>query len=170
MPKLLATGLVLALALVSLPAAAKDLKIGVVDVEYVVIKSKKGKAAKKKLKSIFDKKQKDLNSKQERLLELKKKLENPSDMQSPDKRKKDLMEYQQGVLKLQEEFVKSQQELAKKEMDLMKPILATLEKVLTEHAKAGDYDMILTRSQHGVVFAKPALDITEEILKKMDGA
>jgi outer membrane protein len=168
--KLLALGIVVSLALVALPALADGLKVGVVDVEYVIIKSGKGKAAKKKLKGIFDRKQKDLNAKQERLLELKKKLETPSDLESPDKRKKNLMEYQQGVLALQEEFVKSQQDLAKKEMELMKPILATLEKVLTEFAKAGNYDMILTRSQHGVVFAKPALDITEEILKKMDGA
>ena len=149
-------------------AAAKDLKVGVVDVEFVILKSKKGQAAKKKLKRIFDKKQKELNAKQEHLLSLKKQLENPSDMASPDKRKKMLIDYQQGVLKLQEDFVKHQQELAKKEMELMKPILKVLEKVLTDFAKEGDFDMVITRSQHGVVFAEPDLDITKDILARMD--
>lgn len=151
-------------------ASAAELKVGVVDVEYVIIKSKSGKAAKKKLKKIFEKRQKELDKKQEDLLELKKKIENPSDLDSPDRRRKLVQEYQQGLLQLQEAFVKHQQELAKKEMELMKPILKKLESVLTEYAQGNDYDMLLTRSQNGVIFAKPAFDVTEDVLKKFDGA
>ena len=149
-------------------AQAKDLKIGVVDVEYVIIKSQKGQAAKKRLKRIFKKKQGDLDKKQNTLLELKKRLENPSGMDSPEVRKKALIDYQQGIVKLQEDFVKHQKDLAKTEMKLMKPILKKLEEVLTTHAKTGNFDLILTRSQHGVVFAKPSMDITQDVLKRMD--
>jgi len=169
MKKTLLALLTLAL-LLSIPvtASAGTLKIGVVDVEYIILKSKKGQSAKKKLKRIFNKKQKELNKKQEELLALKKQLENPSGVTTPEKRKKMLITYQQGVLQLQENFVKHQQSLAKKEVELMKPLLKKLEKVLTDFAKAGGYDLLLTRSQHGVVFAKPAYDITKAILAKMD--
>ena len=44
-------------------AAAADLKIGVLDVEYVVLKSNKGQAAKKKLQRTFERKQKELDKK-----------------------------------------------------------------------------------------------------------
>ena len=151
-------------------AAAADLKIGVLDVEYVVLKSNKGQAAKKKLQRTFERKQKELDKKQDALLELKEQLENPSDLESQEKRKRTLMEYQQGVLKLQEEFVKNQQDLAKKEMELMKPILAQLEEVLGQVAKARDLDIVMNRSQQGVIFAKPSFDLTEEVLEKLNKA
>ena len=156
--------------LIAVPAtaSASGLKIGVVDVEFIILKSKKGQNAKKKLKRIFNKKQKELNAAQEKLLSLKKQLENPSGVTTPEKRKKMLIDYQQGVLKLQEDFVKHQKTLAKKEVELMKPLLKKLEAVLTDFAKAGGFDLILTRSQHGVVFAKPTYDITKAILSKMD--
>lgn len=165
---LLALSAVVPLALAPLARAA-EIKVAVVDVEYVILKCKKGQAAKSKLKSLFEKKQAELDQQQEELLELKKKLENPSAMETQDARRKSLMEYQQGVLKLQEDFVKNQQELAKKEMELMKPILKTLEEVLGGLAEKGEYDLIMNRSQQGVIFAKPAFDVTERVLKSMDG-
>ncbi|MCB9728319.1 MAG: OmpH family outer membrane protein [Deltaproteobacteria bacterium] len=166
----LVAALLMALLLVGPVAHAVEAKIAVIDVEYVVLKSKKGQAAKKKLKALYEKKQKELDAKQNTLLELKEKLENPSSVETAESRRKSLMEYQQGVMKLQEDFVENQQALGKKEMDLMKPILETLEKVLNDFAASGDYDLIMNRSQQGVIFAKPSFDVTERILKALDEA
>ena len=165
---LLAATLVAFLAWSAPAALAQGPKIAVVDVEYVVLKSKKGQSAKNKLKKTFDKKQKELDERQEVLLKLKGQLENPSEMETPERRKKTLMEYQQGLLKLQEDFVKNQQELAQKEMELMKPILKDLEGVMTKLAEDGGYDLIMNRSQQGVIFAKPAYDVTEKVLEALD--
>lgn len=167
--RLLSASLILlALLFVAPSALAADLKIGVVDVEYVVLNSKAGKSAKKKLKRIFDKKQKELDKRQTELLKIKDSLENPSAMETADGRKKKLMEYQRGVLTLQEDFVKNQQDLAKKEMELMEPILKNLEKTLNAIAASGGYDLILNKNQNGVIFAKPDFDITPAVLKKID--
>ncbi|MFT7579240.1 MAG: outer membrane protein [Myxococcota bacterium] len=162
---------VLALSLLGLGAtssSAADLKIGVVDVQYVLQKSKAGKSAKTKLKSLFDKKQKAIDDKQKTLLDLKAKIENPSGMTTPEKRKELLQSYQKGLMELQEEYLKNQQELQKKEVDLMKPILKKLEKVLTTMATDGGFDMILNRSEHGVLFTKPAFNISDDVLKKLN--
>ena len=167
--KLLALALIA--VLLSAPAAlAADIKLAVVDVEYVILTSKKGKKAKKKLKKLFEKKQKVLDKKQTELLELKKVIENPSDLDTAERRKKAVMEYQQGVLALQEEFVKNQQDLAKKEVELMKPILKSLEGVMAKVAKDKDLDLIMNRNQNGVIFAKPAFDLTDEVLGLLDKA
>lgn len=160
--------LLLAVLVVQPAVLAAEMKVAVIDVEYVVLKSKKGQSAKRKLKALYDKKQKELDAKQNALLELKEKLENPSSIETPESRRKSLMEYQQGVMKLQEDFVQNQQDLGKKEMDLMKPILISLEKVLNDFAEAGSYDLIMNRSQQGVIFAKPSFDVTERILKSLD--
>lgn len=149
-------------------AFAADMKIGVVDVEYVILKSKAGKAAKDKLKKLFDKKQKELDTQQKALLEMKTKLENPPAMMKDDAKKEMLRDYQEGLMKLQEEYLKNQQELAKKEQELMKPILKDLEGVLTKMAEDGGYDMIVNRSQQGVLWSKPDHDITEDVIKKLD--
>ncbi len=168
MRHLLITSLVSLIALAAPAALAEGPKIAVVDVEYVVLTSKKGKNAKSKLKKIFDKKQKQLDKRQTELLELKKQLENPSELDTQERRKKMAMEYQQGLLKLQEDFVKNQQDLAKKEMELMKPILKDLEAVLTKIADDGSYDIIMNRSQQGVIFAKPGFDVTEKVLEALN--
>lgn len=149
-------------------ALAADLKIGVVDVEFIIHTSKKGKAAKARLKKLFDDKQKELDGKQKDLLDLKDSITKGSDMETPDKKKAKVMEYQQGLLALQELYMKNQQELQKKEIELMKPILKSLEDILTDKAKAGDFDLIINRSEQGVLFTKPDHDITQDVLDKLD--
>ncbi len=169
---LVVSSLVLMLTLSALAgvqdAHAAELKIGVVDVEYVIHTSTKGKAAKSKLKKMFDDKQKELDVEQKKLLELKKEIEEQSEMATPEKRKAKVLEYQQGLLKLQELYLKNQQELAKKEVELMKPILASLEKILTDYAKEGAYDIIMNRSEQGVLFTKPDHDLTKQVLEKLN--
>lgn len=158
-----------ALLAMTTAASAADLKVGVIDVEYVIQKSKAGQGAKAKLKKLFDKKQKELDEKQKDLLEIKQQLENPSAMMTDKKKKELLNTYQKGLLELQNSFLENQQELQKKEAELMKPILQKLEKVLTKMAEDESYDLIMNRSQNGVLFTKPAHDITEKVLKALDG-
>lgn len=150
-------------------ANAAELKIGVVDVEFIIHTSKKGKAAKARLKKIFEEKQGQLDKEQKKLLDLKKELESQSDMASADKRRAKVGEYQQGLLSLQEMYLKNQQDLAKKEVELMKPILKSLEEILTKFAADGSYDLIMNRSEQGVLYTKKDHDLTQQVLAKLDG-
>ena len=160
--------LLLVLFLLAPAATAASLRVAVVNVEYVVMNSKKGKAAKRKLKKTFERKQKALDKRQKDLLEQKKALENPSAMQNPEARKRKAQEFQQAVVKLQEDAMKNQQELGKQEMELMQPILQDLEKVLAQVADAEKYDFVLNKSQQGVLFAKDKHDITQKVLRLLD--
>lgn len=149
-------------------ALAQSMKVGVVDVEYIIHMSKKGKAAKATLKKIFEDRQKSLDEAQKKLLEQKKKIEESSAMASQEKKNQMVMEYQQGLVELQNMVAKNQQELAKKEVELMKPILKALEETLTKLANDEKYDLIMNRSEHGVLFAKHSFDMTEKVLAKLD--
>ena len=157
--------LAFALCLVSTNALA--LKVGVVDVEFVVMNSSKGKAAKKRLKKIFDKKQKALDKKQKALLQLKEKIENPSSVVTREARQKMFQEYQAGLGKLQQELMANQKELAAKEQELMKPIFKKLKDVLNKFAGEAGLDLILNQST--VLFGKKTMDVTKEVLSKMNG-
>ena len=166
--------LAIALALVTMfsfvapEADAAGPKIAVVRLEYVVMNSRQGKTAKKKLKHILDKKQKEFDKRRKELIEIRKQLENPTAMMTQEIMRKKTMKLKEGMVKLQEDSLKAQQELAKKESDLMQPLLEALDKVLSKQAEAGGYDMIINWNQQGVIFAKPSFDITQAILKALD--
>ena len=64
--------LVALLGMTAAEAAAKDLKIGIVNVELVIARSKKGKSAQKKLKAYLKKKESSLKRQQEEIQALEK--------------------------------------------------------------------------------------------------
>ncbi len=51
----------------------------------------------------------------------------------------------------------------------MKPLLKSLEEVLTTMAKDESYDIIMNRSEHGVLFARETFDMTKSVLDKLNG-
>ncbi len=171
MRKALSMTLVLAVLALLVPSAASaaEMKIGVIDLEYVVLKSKKGQNITKKLKSQVDKARKDLEAKGKDALVKKEALQKSSEMDSADRKRKLAVDYQNAVVEYQELAVKHQQEIADKERKMMEPLYKDLAKVIEDYAQANDFDLVMSRSQFGVVFRKPGLDITEEIIKKLDG-
>lgn len=49
----------------------------------------------------------------------------------------------------------------------MKPILKSLEEALNKMAKDGSYDLIMNRSEQGVLFAAPDFDLTQQALSAL---
>ena len=79
--------LVALLGTTAVEAAAKGLKIGVVNVELVIARSKNGKSAQKKLKAYLKKKEASLKSQQEAIQALEKKLTTQASMMTEEARK-----------------------------------------------------------------------------------
>lgn len=163
---------VIALSLLALlmvaPSAAANLKVGVVNVELVIAKSKAGKSAHKKLKAFLKKKEKALKDQQKELQELEQKLASQSDMVTPEARKKAYLAYQKKAAKFQEDYLQSRQEIAKKEAQLTEPILKKLQDVLQRVFTDGGYDLLLNQTAQGVLFAKEAYNLNEKVLKMLD--
>ena len=160
--------LVALLGTTAVEAAAKGLKIGVVNVELVIARSKKGKSAQKKLKAYLKKKEASLKSQQEAIQALEKKLTTQASMMTEEARKTAYQEYQRKAAGFQEANMQSRQEIAKKEADLTQPILERLQKVLEGLFKLEGYDMILNQTSQGVLFAKESYNLNEVVLKKLD--
>jgi outer membrane protein len=148
---------------VSSQALADD-KIAYVDLQRALEETNDGKAAKSRLKSDFDKKQKELDEKQEELKKAKEDFDKKSSMMKEEAKNKAAAELQQRFLQLQEIFARLQKDLASKEQDATRGILAKLSGVVQKIAERENFAMVLERSS-SVVYGKPALDITNEVIR-----
>lgn len=147
-------------------ARAEELKVGYVDVQRALTETSEGQSAKKKLKSMFESKQKELDERQEELKKLKTDLDKQRTLLKPDvvsQRERDL---QQKFMQLQEVYVRLQKELSEKEASMMKPILEKMNGVIGKLAQAESFSLILEKGQSSILWARPHLDLTNEVIRR----
>ena len=147
-------------------ATAEELKVGYVDVQRALMETSEGQSAKKKLKTMFEAKQKELDERQEELKKLKTDLDKQRSLLKPDvvsQRERDL---QQKFLQLQETYVRLQKELSEKEATMMKPILEKMNGVIGKLAQTDNFSIILEKSQSSILWARPHLDLTNEVIRQ----
>lgn len=144
--------------------ALADDKIAYVDLQRALEETNDGKSAKARLKSDFDKKQKELDEKQEELKKAKEDFDKKSSMMKEEAKNKAAAELQQRFLQLQETFARLQKDLASKEQDATRGILAKLSGVVQKIAEREHFAMVLERSS-SVVYGQPSLDITNEVIR-----
>lgn len=144
-------------------AHAED-KIAYVDLQRALEETNDGKAAKAKLKADFDQKQKELDAKQDELKKMKDDFDKKSSLMKEDAKQKMQQDMQQRLMQLQETYARLQGDLQKREADATRGILAKLSAVVQKIAERENFAMVLERSS-SVVYGKPALDITNEVIR-----
>ena len=159
------TALALLTAVSSLPAAAQDLKIGVVNVSLLMDRAPQTKAAMDALQEEFAPRQREIIAKQKEFEELGTKFQKDSAVMGETERRnaeKNLRDLQRDVARLQQEFredleLRQNEELAK----LQRSILAEVQ----NYAQTEGYDIVVG---DGVLFASTAANITEEVLRAVE--
>jgi len=144
--------------------AYADDKMAFVDLQRALEETKDGQAAKARLKSDFDKKQKELDEKQEELKKMKEDFDKKSALMKEDAKQKAQQDLQSRLMQLQETYARLQGDLQKKEAEATRGILAKLSNVVQKIAERENFVMVLERSS-SVVYGKPALDITNEVIR-----
>ena len=158
----------LCLTMSSRAVEAQEIKIAYVDLQRALLEVEDGKAAKKKLKGMFNKRQKKLDAEQEKLKEFKEKLEVElkSDLLSDEKKKEKMMEYQQRFYELQNLYMKLQKELGGAEAKETKKIFTRFREILKEVGQTKGYTIILEKTESSVLWARKDLDITDLVIQK----
>ena len=163
--RILMVGL-LSLGLVSSRAEAKEL-IGYVNLQRAILEVDEGRAAKKKLKVTFEKKQKELAGKEQELKALKDKLDAESVAKKEDSASRaKKLEFQEKLLELQQTLVKEQQALQQLEAKALSKITKKMRGVIKNIGKAGGYTLILEINDSRLLYAKGHLDLTNEVIRK----
>ena len=144
--------------------AHADDKIAFVDLQRALEETKDGQAAKNRLKSDFDQKQKELDAKQDELKKMKEDFDKKSALMKDDAKQKMQQEMGQRLQQLQETYARLQGDLQKKEADATRGILAKLSNVVQKIAEREHFMLVLERSS-SVVYGQPSLDITNEVIR-----
>ena len=168
MAVLLGLGLVVAQAERVEAQDKKQVKLAYVDLQRALNEVEDGKKAKKKLKRMFNKRQKKLDAQQEELKGFKEKLEAElkSDILSDDKKREKMMAYQEKFVELQQLYAQLQKELTESEAKETKKIFAKMRDILKDVGLQKGYTMILEKTESSVLWAPKNLDITDELIQR----
>lgn len=150
-------------------AAAADMKVGVMNVQQVLVNSVSGKAAKEK----FDEKMKNLQAKfkaeEQELVDMQSEIEKKSSAWSEETKQLKVREFQKKRRELQEKSEDARFELKTLQDSELAPILKALEGVVAAYGNENGYTLILD-SKSGVIFYSEAVDITDQLIKELDAA
>jgi outer membrane protein len=157
----------IALALALAPVArAAETRIGFVDLRRAVSEIEEGKAAMAALKKDFEEKQKQLDAKQAELEGLRAEFEKQQAVLSDQVKQTKAVELDKRMGELRELYMQLQRDLSAREQEGMKGLLDRMGGLVKEIADAEGFQMVLEKSDAGVVWAQPSLDVTNELVRK----
>jgi outer membrane protein len=145
---------------------AEDVKLGYVDLQRALNETEDGRKAKANLKKVFDQKQKELDEQQQELLKEKQDLDKKRTLMPPDKVTEKDAALQEKVQKLQQTYMRHQQDLQAKEQEATGKIFERMNKIIYRIAQAENFTMILDKTQSAVLYGKPSLDLTNELIRR----
>ena len=161
-------GLALALLVPALPASA-DPKIALLDSRRAVFSSNGGKEVEKTLTQLQAKKKSELEPRNATCKKQQEDIESQRFVLSEDALRDKMIEAQSCQRDLERDFQSAQDELKVQQSKLMAPLMRKLEDAVKEIGKAKEFDLVLDRTTPGVLYASDALDITEIVIKKLNG-
>ena len=159
--------LVIILSSLAMPAFA-NLLVGKVDIQKVLITVKEGKKVRAKLKSVFEKKKKILDSEQKKIQKLQEDFKKQSLVMNDKAKLSKERELQQMIIQLQQKSLGFQKEIQQMENKMKKPILEKLRDVINSVSKKAGVDVTFEASTAPVVYAKKEKNITDEVISLYD--
>jgi outer membrane protein len=145
-------------------------KIAYVNVQRIATESSEGQVATKRLTSLREEKEKDLVARNAKFEEARKRLETSASVLSESVR----TTQQKEVERLQTDLQRATQDAQKAVEDLQNELQLEFQRkllpVLSEVSAAKGLHMVFSSIDSGVVWADPGLDITTDIIKKLDAA
>ena len=154
-----------AATMLSLPAWAQDLKIGYVNSERVLREAAPAKAAQVKLEAEFGKREKELQDAAAKLKAAADKLDKDGPTLSEaerSRRQRDLVEQDRDLQRKRREF---QEDLNVRKNEELSQVVERANRAIRQIFDQEKYDLILQE----VVFASPRVDITDKVIKALNG-
>lgn len=149
----------------ALPAAAQELKIGVVNVPLLMDRAPQTKAAMDALQEEFAPRQREFAAKAKELEDFTAKIQKDAAVMGETERRnaeKELRDLQREVSRLQNEF---QEDLNLRQNEELGNLQRTLLVQVQKYAQDQGYDLVVG---DGVLFASTAVNITAEVLQAIE--
>lgn len=151
-----------------LTAHSADIKFGYVDLQKAIQSTSVGKKAKAELESEFNKRKKDIESKQADIKKMGEDLEKKKAVLSEEAMQRKQGEIQEEMMKYQELVGKNQIEIQKKQNDLTAPILEKMKVIMDKIAKNEGYTAIFEKNEQSVLWIKSEFNITDKLVQEFE--
>ncbi|HLG21105.1 MAG TPA: OmpH family outer membrane protein [Bdellovibrionota bacterium] len=149
---------------------AVEMKVGVVNIQDVLDAVEEGKKAKAKMEGEIAKKKKDLDDRQAEYKKLDEGLEKQKLLLSPSALSEKQKELEAKKMEIQKLYMSSQTEMQKLEGQLMADILKKIRSVVAKIAQQNSYDLVVEKSEGGLLYYKDGYDITKLVVDEYNKA
>lgn len=153
----------------ALPGRADaELKIGFVDARRGVMSTDLGKEMDTTLTALAEEKRKEVEPSQKEFQRLQEELESQRFVLSKDALNDRLLDLQKRQRELERDLSAAQDDFEVQQRKMLAPILKKFERAVSEVGKEKGFDVILDRSDKGILYHKPALDITDLVVQRVN--
>jgi len=143
--------------------AHAEVKIAYVNFQKALGELDEAKAARARLESLKDQKQKDLDKAQDGLKHDQETFQKQASTMTDQVRQQKAEDLQKRIIDLQQNFEKGRQELAQKEGDEFGPILQKMRNVVAAIAQKEGFTMVF--EINGIAYAPDSLDLTNQLIR-----
>jgi len=146
--------------------AISQVKIGVVNAQEILAKTKKGVEIQKRLEQLQNKKQNELQAKQDEIKKLEKEVLSPAlNDETREKKTVDLQNKRKDLKRYLEDAQNEiQQESQKELVELEKAVMPVIDQI----GKSKGFTIIFDITRPGIVYFDQAIDITPDVIKAFD--
>jgi outer membrane protein len=144
-------------------AAHAETKIGYVNFQKALAELDEAKAAKARLESLKEQKQKDLDKAQDALKKDQETLQKQASTMTEQARNEKTEALQKRFIELQQSFEKGRAELAQKESEEFQPIVQKMRTIINGIALKEQFTMVFDAG--GVAYAPDSLDLTPQLVR-----
>jgi outer membrane protein len=153
-------------AKVQSPAASGPTKVAVIDVERILLESKRGKKALAEIDTLRKQKQQEKDSMQKEIADLRQKIKDGQLSLSEGKLADLKKQLEDKLIALQRFQDDAQRDLSKKRDDVLDQIEKSVFPVINKIGAEGGYTLIFNKYRSGLVYASDAVDITEQVIAR----
>src|SRR5215212_9472452 len=152
--------------------AADPVKVGVMDQQAVIERSKIGKRALEDMKSYSLTRQKIINADDQELKDLEQSIQDPNSKLSDSAKQEKQEQFRTKLETYQRRLADFNREIQQKQRELVAEYSKKVSDVAQTVAQKEGYLAILDKGNDGVIrvviYHQPALDVTESVLKEFD--
>jgi outer membrane protein len=144
------------------PFAAAQMKVAVVDTQRAVMETEDGLRAQATLKKLFEKRQKELDDRQNSLQNERTEIEKQRNVLSKDALAKRIEQWQRDMTQVQSTFVEYNKELQQKQNELTAPIVQKAVGIIRRLATQEGYDVVFEKQ--ATPYFRADLDLTDKVI------
>lgn len=160
--------LLLSLVMLFSFTAVANVKVGIVNIQKIIVSIKEGKAVNSTLEKSYNSKKKQIKKEEEEIIKLQEKFKKQDAVLSNAAKAKKGAEIAKKMEETRNKVRQFEAQIRKQEGELKKPLLERLKPIIDAVSKEAKVSMTFEISTSPIVYAANKVDLTEIVIKAYD--